>query len=115
MDLNKLKTIHGYASQELWAQAANEALTIIGKPATAQGKRDGLPIVRKLLQHCLDNDKYLEAATLLWGGDMFNAEPESVRRTFKAVDESSKVLLMGASSMSKSYSGGVWMALDYLR
>src|SRR6478736_4204047 len=115
MNLESLKKINSLAYAEKWPEAANEALAIIGRPPTATNKRDSLPILRKLLQHLLDSDQYLEAATLQFGGDMFNAGPESVRRTFKAIEESSKVLLIGASSMGKSYSAGVWMALDYLR
>ncbi len=115
MDLKKLRSINALAYNEKWEEAANEALALIGRPPTAVGKKASVAILRKLLQHLLDNDKYMEAATLQFGGDMFNAGPESVQRTFKAIEESSKVLLMGASSMGKSYSGGVWMALDYLR
>lgn len=115
MNLVSLKVIHALAYNEHWSEAANEALALIGRAPSAKGKKDGLPILRKLLQHLLDSEKYLEAATLQWGGEMFNAEPESVKRTFSAIEESSKVLLMGASSMGKSYSAGVWLALDYLR
>lgn len=115
MELSKLKRINQLAYSEKWPEAANEALALIGRPPTAKHKKDSVAILRKLLQHLLDSDNYLAAATLQWGGDMFNAEPESVRRTFAAIEESSKVLLMGASSMGKSYGGGVWMALDYLR
>src|SRR6478736_950698 len=104
MNLESLKKINSLAYAEKWPEAANEALAIIGRPPTATNKRDSLPILRKLLQHLLDSDQYLEAATLQFGGDMFNAGPESVRRTFKAIEESSKVLLIGASSMGKCLS-----------
>ncbi len=115
MNIAELRVIHGLAASEKWAEAANEALRLIGRPPTVKGKRDALPILRKLFQSLLDADKYLHAATLQWGSDMFNAEPESVSRTFDAISGSSKVLLIGASSMGKSYNAGVYMALDYLR
>lgn len=115
MNLAELKVVHALAAKEQWAEAANEALRLIGRPPTAKGKRDGLPILRKLFKSLLDRDRYLEAATLQWGGDMFNAEPESVARTFDAISQNSKVLLIGASSMGKSYNAGVYLALDYLR
>lgn len=115
MTIQAIRKIHALAALEQWPEAANEALAIIGRPPIAKGKRDALPILRKLFQSLLDRDLYLHAATLQWGSDMFNAEPESVSRTFDAISCASKVLLMGASSMGKSYNAGVYMALDYLR
>jgi hypothetical protein len=58
---------------------------------------------------------YLEAATLQWGPHMFNTEPESTVRAFDALEDSARVLLMGASSMSKTYAAGGYFLLDYLR
>ncbi len=113
--INDLRIIHALAVKEEWADAANWALKLIGRPPTVRGKKDALPILRKLFQSLLDSENYLEAATLQWGSDMFNAQPESVARTFTAVHGNSKVLLMGASSMGKSYNAGVYLALDYLR
>jgi hypothetical protein len=101
MDSNDLKIIHYCCTGEQWADAANYALQKIGRPATARNKRDALPILRKLFKSLLDNNKFLEAATLQWGPDVFNTEPESTQRVFKSMQENSMVLLMGASSMSK--------------
>ncbi len=115
MTINDLKKIHELATNEDWAGAANEALRIIGRPPIAKGKRDGLPILRKLFRSLLDKEMYLEAATLQWGPDVFNAEPESSVRVFQALQRGSMILLMGASSTSKTYAAGAFFLLDYLR
>lgn len=97
------------------AKAANYALHLSGVGAVAKTNSQGLLILRKLLQQLLDSEMYLEAATMLWGGDMFNAEPECVRRVFESLHSNAKVLLQGASSMGKSYNAGAWMYLDWRR
>lgn len=101
MTTEQLKHIHALAADEKWAEAANEALRIIGKPPMSKGKRDAIPILRKLFQSLLDRELYLEAATLQWGPTIFSVEPESTVRVFRALQEGSLILLMGASSMSK--------------
>lgn len=58
---------------------------------------------------------YLHAAALQWGPDVFQTEPECVVRAFEAMRTGSTILLMGASSMGKTYGAGAWMLLDYLR
>jgi hypothetical protein len=101
--------------EEKWIEAANYALEILGKKATITTQSQALSVMRGLFQWLLDHDEYLAAATLQWGSDVFNAEPESVVRVFRALHDKDLSLLMGASSMSKSYAAGAWMLLDYLR
>lgn len=114
MTVDDLKPVHQLASEEKFAEAANEALRLIGKPAVAKGRRDGIDILRKLFKSLLQRALYLEAATLQWGPDVFNTEPESTKRVFTALREGSLILLMGASSMSKTYAAGAFFLLDYL-
>jgi hypothetical protein len=112
---NDLKIIHALCVDEQWPEAANYTLQLFGKPAMAKNKRDALPILRKFFQSLLDSERYLEAATLQWGPDVFNTEPESTQRIFKSLQENSMILLMGASSSSKTYAAGAFFLLDYLR
>lgn len=101
---------------ERWSDAASYVdLHILKKPAKERSKTLALAFLRKLLQALLDSEQYLEAASMLWGGEMFTPEPESVQRVFKSLKENSKVLFMGASSMGKTYSAGAWMYLDWRR
>lgn len=68
-----------------------------------------------LLHWLLDNDGYEEAAQLLWGPMQFDPRPESTRRVWAAFESSNFTLLMGAGSMSKSYSMGVRLFLEWVR
>jgi hypothetical protein len=69
----------------------------------------------ELLQWCLDTDNYEDAAALLWGPALFTPKPLCTRMVWEAIRGSSTVLLMGASSMSKTYGCGVYFFLDWLR
>lgn len=101
MKTEDLKAIHTLIVDDKWVEAANLGLVKMGKPASVENRSQGLGVLRKLFQYLLDQERYLEAATLQWGGDIFNTEPESVRRVFTALTNGSTILLMGASSMSK--------------
>ena len=115
MTIEQAKELNALCSDGLWMAAGNRVLQILGSEDQTSTNDDGLKIVQDLLQHLLDNDMYLEAATLQWGSEQFNTEPESTTRVFKAMQEGSTILLMGASSMSKTYGAGAFMLLDYLR
>ena len=106
--INSLIIDHGHG------QAATYVSKLLGKEKP-YGNHDGLKMLQGLVQHLLDSEDYLKVATLQWGPTVFQVEPESVTRTFEAIRSSATSLIMGASSMSKSYSAGAWMLLDYLR
>lgn len=107
--------IHAKIIAEDWVGAGNQVFELLGNPATCKNKAVALDVLRKLFQHLLDSENYLEAASLQWGGDVFQTEPESTVRVFRALREGSMVLLLGASSMSKTYAAGAFYLLDYLR
>lgn len=52
---------------------------------------------------------------LLWGTLIFNPGPKSVKDIWKAIKENSKCLIMGCGSVGKSYTGILWLFLDWLR
>jgi hypothetical protein len=114
MTTDQAKKVNFLISNEAWVEAANYILSLLGKPEISN-RAQAVKVCQNLFQYLLDNEMYLQAATLQWGPHMFNTEPESTRRAFDAMDDSSRILLMGASSMSKSYGVGGWMLLDYLR
>lgn len=68
-----------------------------------------------LLQWCLDNNGREEAAQILWPRTLFDPRPESTQRVWKALDEQNFMLMMGAGSMSKSFSAAVWFFCEWLR
>jgi hypothetical protein len=115
MTIDELKVIHALLISDRWIEAAELALKSIGNNRSVPTKSEAVGVMRKLFQATLDAEDYLSAATLQWGPDLFNTEPESVKRVFIALREGSTILLVGASSMSKTYSAGAFMLLDYLR
>lgn len=116
MTIEDLKAIHGLLTQDKCVEAADKIADVYGqKNANIKSKQQAMAVCRSLFQHLLDKELYLHAATLQWGGVMFSAEPESVKRVFTALRDNARTLFCGASSMGKSYNAGVWMYLDWRR
>lgn len=85
------------------------------EPSKVTQKKEADEILTLFLHWLLDNGGIEEAAQLLWGRGLFDPRPESTQRVWKAFDESNFILLMGAGSMSKSYSMGVRLMLEWIR
>lgn len=68
-----------------------------------------------LLHWLLNNNGHEEAAQLLWSPTMFTPEPKAARDVWEALDNHQFGLFMGAASMSKSYSVGVKLLLEWIR
>lgn len=78
-------------------------------------KKEVEATLETFLQYLLDNERYQDAATLLWTTNQFSAEPQVVGELFDTMFENVKVMVPGASSMGKSYNLGVWHYLDWRR
>lgn len=115
MTIANCKDIYGLIDAGNPVEAARLALKLLNKQVPIKHAGDAWSILRNVFQSLLDNEMYLHAASLQWGGDKFSAEPECVKRIFDALHKNSKVLFCGASSMGKSFSAGVWMYLDWRR
>lgn len=103
MTIDQARTVHAMVAEGRWEDGASYVLGLLGKPGV-NTKPQAVKVLQGLFQHLLDTDQYLHAATLQWGPDMFNTEPESTVRVFKALNDGALILLMGASSMSKCVS-----------
>lgn len=86
-----------------------------GKTPRIDTKAEALAQISFLLDYCLNNNGREQAAQLLWPRTLFDPRPESTQRVWKALDEQNFVLLMGAGSMSKSFSAAVWLFLEWVR
>jgi hypothetical protein len=115
MEIAEVKSLHKYIVEDQAVDAANRILELAGKPRSVTTRPLATKVCRSLFQQLLDNELYLHAATLQWGEEMFNTEPESTVRVFNALSSGSLNLLQGASSMSKTYAAGGYYLLDYLR
>ena len=94
---------------------ADHVKRVTGVLPPLDNKEQATVVLSTLLHWCLENDGYEEAAQLLWGPALFDSRPESTQRAWKAYEESNLFLLMGAASMSKSYSVGVRLLLEWIR
>jgi hypothetical protein len=72
-------------------------------------------VLQSFLQYLLDQQRYVDAATLLWTPNLFSGEPRSVKLLWDAVFQNVTVMVPGAASMGKSYNLGVWCYLDWRR
>lgn len=86
---------------------ANLALAAGNINGTVGDKLEALQILRTLEQNLSDEGKWVEVATLLWGNQMFDSRPQCVQDVFRKVAKEHRLLIMGGSSLSKSFSCGV--------
>lgn len=115
MKISDCSKIHSLIADRNYIPAAEFTISLIGRPRAISTQAEAIRVLQGLFQFCLDSEDYLSAATLQWGGDMFSTEPESTVRVFRSLISDSRVLLQGASSMSKTYAAGGYYLLDYLR
>lgn len=71
-------------------------------------------VLQSVLQSCLKGRRLNLAASLLWPPSLFTPEPRSVRMIWDAIEQNNFNLLMGASSMGKSYTPAVLFFLEWL-
>jgi hypothetical protein len=103
---------HLHAGQQI--EAARVIASFSGI-ALKQAEENPLELINGVLHQCLNNDRYDLAAKLLWGDTIFTNEPRCTQMVWNAFKHSPTILLLGGASMSKSYSAGVWLFLDWIR
>lgn len=94
--------------------AANTLLEIAGSGERVTELDMATATLAAFLHQLLDGGQYIEAALLLWGGTIFNPNPRSVRMTWNALTNYNKNLIIGSSSMGKSYNMIVWELLRWI-
>lgn len=82
---------------------------------TNDDPRHVMPVLQNYLHYLLNSGGMEEAAQILWTPTQFSPEPQSVKDIWRLFDEASNGLIMGAASMSKSYSFGVRLMLEWIR
>lgn len=92
---------------ERWIEAANLALTADDMEERATDKGEAIKILQALEKNLAEENRYLEIAALLFGNVRFDSRPQCVKDVFEAVINNHKLIIMGGSSLSKTYSCGV--------
>lgn len=94
--------------------AANKLLDFAGSPERITEMEVATAALTAFLQQLLDNFQYIEAALLLWGTELFDPRPRSVKRVWNAQMTYDKNLYIGASAQGKSYTLIAWQLLRYV-
>lgn len=94
-----------------WVSEINPEL----KDSPVNTKSEATVLLYLLLQWLLDNNGHELAAQMLWSPTQFTPLPQATKDVWKAFDEDSFILFMGAASQSKSFSVGVKLLLEFVR
>lgn len=95
--------------------AADLVLQVQNPTVQTTSDHDAEGVLITFRQWLLDQGRYADTAALLWPASTFSAIPQSVQLMWGTIKESSQIMVMGAASVGKSFSLGVWMYLDWLR
>lgn len=72
-------------------------------------------VLQYYLHDLMAHGEMADAARILWKPEKFSPDPQSVKDLWNLYDTTSQGLVMGASSMGKSYSLGVRFMLEWVR
>ena len=109
-------TVSALLLSERRLEAGKAVAVFLGHKADACDTDDrAIEYCGAILHWCLNNKHYDWAAKMLWGDTVFSSEPMSTKNIWRSLDTYNTNMFMGAASMSKSYSGGVWHFLDWIR
>lgn len=85
------------------------------KISKKKAENESEEILQTYLHTLLNGGGFIEAAQLLWTPTQFNPNPSSTQDVWKLFDEADTGLIMGAAKMSKSFSMGVRLFLEWVR
>lgn len=72
------------------------------------------PLFSRLIPRMLSLNQKAEVAHLLWGYELFDPRPRSVKLIWGALEIHCKNLIIGAGSLGKSWTVAAWHLLDWL-
>ena len=94
-------------SGERWREAASLALKADGIEGEVFDKQEAIQVLQALERNLVEAGKYIEVFVLLWGNGMFDSRPSVVNQVIEAVRDNSKLIILGASSLGKTFVCGV--------
>lgn len=112
ISVEQIQLIHETIASGDWIGGAQLALVAAGDDGSPKTIKEAVMLIRALEASLAAEGEWAKIAVLLWGNEMFDSRPSTVKTVFKEVCENSKLIIFGGSSLSKSYSCGV---LYYLR
>ena len=100
-------------SQESYKAGAEYLISLAGAKIEIE-KEQALAYLTAFLYSLLAENRYIEAALMLWGMRTFDPRPQSVSRIWQAITKYDKILCMGAGVQGKSYTAVVWAFLRWI-
>jgi hypothetical protein len=107
LTLEQLQMVHESARAGDLIEAANLAFAADGLDIRVDSRSDAIKALRTLEGNLADENEYLKVSVLLLGNVMFDSRPQYVRDVFAEVIKNHKLIILGSSSSSKTYSCGV--------
>lgn len=108
----RLNLIDDYLEADDWASAANLCLIT---PVEGLTKQDASGMLWHVARSFLDKGDYLSASKIIIGRHKFHVDAYLSRVVWDAMPKYSELLIMGGTSVGKTFTAGGWMFLDYLR
>jgi hypothetical protein len=93
----------------------NEGLLPAAKFVHPKPFESASTVLVDLLHLWLAQGKLHNAATMLWGPNKFTPEPILVQDTWESIKADSKLIVIGAGSVGKSYNFAIWTLLDWIQ
>lgn len=100
-------------SVQTWIDAANLVFKADEIDGSVSTKKDAVKVLQTLEKNLCEDGRFMDVAVLLWGNGMFDSRPSVVRQVFKKVHENHKLIILGGSSLSKTFSCGVYFYLSW--
>jgi len=107
LTLEQIQVLHEAITSGDWIEAANLAFEAEGSDVRVENRAEAFTALKSLEKNLAAQKEYQKISVLLWGDGMFNSRPSVVRMVFEEVVANSKLLIMGGSSLSKTFSCGV--------
>ena len=107
MILEQIQLVHEVMASGDLVLAANMALAADGSTVAVENRTEAFTALKTLEKNLADQNEYQKISVLLWGDGMFNSRPSVVQDVFEEVIKNSRLLIMGGSSLSKTFSCGV--------
>lgn len=111
--MNVLTIREAYDSEEDRELGILKAAKLIYPAASSVAEAE--QVLSVVIYRLFDEERLPEAGTLLWGPAVFNCKPKSVREIYDLYRTSQQGIILGASSMGKSYTLMALVLMDWWR
>lgn len=109
---NRINLIDDLLEQDRWVEAANLCLK---EPIEGLSKQEASGMLWHVAKEFLDAGQYLKASKIIIGRRKFHVDAYLANLVWQAMPKYSELLIIGCSSVGKTFTAGAWMFLDFIR